>query len=108
MGWGNRHASVPSAALRFLLVVILVWVYLILARIHLSDAQVAAARSIEELQAIYDGDGAKNAFAAVSGWVPGACLATLAWAASRMRRWIEHRFRSRNGQDVRFVARDQH
>jgi uncharacterized membrane protein len=83
MGWGNRHASARSTALRFLLVVILVWVYLILARIHLSDAQVAAARSVEELQ--------------VLGWVPGVCLATLAWAAGRMRLWTRHRFRSRNG-----------
>lgn len=88
MGCGNRHRSARSTALRFLLVVILVWVYLILARIHLSDAQVAAARSIEELQAIYDGDGAKSAFAAVLGWVPGAFAATLAWGCSRMQRWI--------------------
>lgn len=88
MGCGNRHRSARSTALRFLLVVILVWVYLILARIHLSDAQVAAARSIEELQVIYDGDGAKNAFAAVLGWVPGAFAATLAWGCSRMRRWF--------------------
>jgi uncharacterized membrane protein len=108
MGWGNRHRSARSTALRFLLVVILVWVYLVLARIHLSDAQVVAARSVEELQVVYDGDGAKNAFAAVLGWVPGAGLATLAWAASRMRLWIWHRFRSRNGQDVRVVARDPH
>ena len=35
MGWGNRHGSVPSTALRFLLVVILVWVHLVFARIHL-------------------------------------------------------------------------
>jgi len=96
MGWGNRHGSVPSTALRFLLVVIVVWVYLVSARIHLSDAQVAAARSVEELQAIYDADGAKNSFAAVLGWVPGVCLAALAWVGSRTRRWIEHRFRSRN------------
>ena len=88
MGCGNRHRCARSTALRFLLVVILVWVYLILARIHLSDAQVVAARSIEELQAIYDGDGAKNAFAAVLGWVPGAFAATLAWGCSRMQRWI--------------------
>ncbi len=95
MGWGNRRRSARSTALRFLLVVILVWVYLILARIHLSDAQVAAARSIEELQVIYDGDGAKNAFAAVFGWVPGAFAATLAWGFSRTRRWFSSRWGAR-------------
>lgn len=95
MGWGNRHGSVPSTALRFLLVVIFVWVYLILARIHLADAEVAAARSIQELQAIYDGDGAKNAFAAVFGWVAGISAATLAWGVCRMRRWLEDRWGAR-------------
>ncbi len=95
MGWGNRHASARSTALRFLLVVILVWVYLILVRIHLADAEIAAAPSIEELQAIYDGDGAKNAFAAVLGWVPGAFAATLAWVCSRMRLWYRGRRRPR-------------
>lgn len=91
MGRGNRHASARSTALRFLLVVIFVWVYLILVRIHLADAEIAAARSIEELQAIYDGDGAKNAFAAVLGWVPGAFAASLAWGFSRMRCWLSSR-----------------
>lgn len=95
MGWGNRRRSAPSTALRFLLVVILVWVYLILARIHLADAEFAAARSIEELQAIYDGDGAKNAFAAVLGWVAGVFAAALAWGFCRMRRWLEDRWGAR-------------
>jgi glycerol uptake facilitator-like aquaporin len=95
MGWGNRHGSVPSTALRFLLVVILVWIYIILTRIHLADAETAAARSIEELQAIYDGDGAKNAFAAVFGWVAGVFAATLAWGFCRMRRWLEDRWGAR-------------
>ena len=94
LGWGNRHGSAPSTALRFLLAVVLVWAYLVVARIHLLEAQVAAARSAEALQAIHDGDGAKNAFAAVLGWVPGVFAATLAWGASRMlRSWIRHRDR---------------
>lgn len=95
MGWGNRHGSVPSTALRFLLVVILVWIYIILTRIHLADAEFAAARSIEELQAIYDGDGAKNAFAAALGWVAGVFAAALAWGFCRMRRWLEDRWGAR-------------
>jgi hypothetical protein len=41
------------------------------------------------VQAIYDGDGAKNVFALFFGWVPGLILAFVTWFLTRSYRWLK-------------------
>jgi hypothetical protein len=80
----NRFLSTPQTAVRFLVAVLAVWAYTIGVRLIVVPLDLSLATTPEQIQRIYDGDGAKNAFAAVFGWVPGVLLATIAWVWGRV------------------------
>ena len=48
----------------------------------------ALANSQEEIQVLSNGDGAKNAFALLFGWVPGVFVTLVAWGIARVWRWF--------------------
>jgi hypothetical protein len=89
----NRFRSGRNTALRFAAAVVAVWAYLLASRFIVDAVDVALATTPEEIQSIYDGDGAKNVFALFLGWVPGVFLALLAWLLARA--WHRLKVRAR-------------
>jgi hypothetical protein len=85
---GNRFQSAVQTIVRFVVAVLVVWAYIIGVRLIVVPADLALATTPEQVQAIYDGDGGKNAFAAVFGWIPGVVLAAFSWASGRAWRLI--------------------
>ena len=59
----NRFDSGRKTALRFALAVVAVWVYFLASRLIVDAVDLWLAKTPEEIQSIYDGDGAKNVFA---------------------------------------------
>lgn len=91
---GNPFRSGLRTFLRMLAAVALTWGWVIAVRLIVTEVDMRLAESPERLQEIYDGDGAKNAFAAVFGWVPGIVLATLYWALARATLYARSRLRN--------------
>ena len=94
---GNRFRSAPQTAVRFLVAVFVVWGFIIGVRLIVVPLDLSLATTPEQIQQVHDGDGAKNAFAAVLGWVPGVVLATIAWVSGRGWRFIAERISGRKG-----------
>jgi hypothetical protein len=87
----NRFDSGKKTALRFALAVVTVWVYLLASRLTVDVVDLWLAKTPEEIQAIYDGDGAKNVFALFFGWVPGVFLAFISWLLAQGWLWLKVR-----------------
>jgi hypothetical protein len=87
----NRFDSGKKTALRFALAVVAVWAYLLTSRFIVDAVDLWLAKTPEEIQAIYDGDGAKNVFALFFGWVPGVLLAFISWLLARGWLWLKER-----------------
>ena len=92
VGWKNNFDRGAVTALRFALAILLVWAYLLLSRFIVVEMDLALAVSQEERQAIYNGDGAKNAVVLLFGWIPGIVVASCMWALARGRHWFQGRF----------------
>ena len=88
LAWRNNFDSGKKTALRFSFAVFAVWGYLIASRFVIDAVDLSLANTQEEIQAIYDGDGAKNVFALFFGWIPGLILASFAWLLTRGYRWF--------------------
>jgi hypothetical protein len=87
----NHFDSGKKTSLRFTLAVVLVWTYLLASRFIVYAVDLWLANAPEEIQAIYDGDGAKNVFALFFGWVPGVFLAFISWLLARDWLWLKVR-----------------
>jgi hypothetical protein len=64
------------------------WALIVASRFVIVAVDLQLAQTPEQLQQIYDGDGAKNAFALMFGWVPGLLIASGSWLAARFWHWI--------------------
>ena len=93
---GNQFNSGVRTFARVLLAVMLTWAWVIATRIIVNEVDVRLAETPERLQEIYDGDGAKNAFAAVFGWVPGLILVVVYWLVARALLLVRSRRRIRD------------
>ncbi len=82
--FGNNFTSWRATALRFTIAVLSVWVFVILTRYIVVYVDMRLAETQEQINEIADGDGAKNAFALLFGWVYGIVLSTLAWFLARI------------------------
>ena len=91
VGWGNRFDQARKTALRLLLSVVAIWAYVLLSRLIVVEMDLLLASSQEARQAVYDGDGAKNAFALLFGWVPAILVSTVAWMMARAWFWFRTR-----------------
>ncbi|MDD5034153.1 MAG: hypothetical protein PHE55_05290 [Methylococcaceae bacterium] len=80
---GNPFNSRRITLLRAMLAMLLTWVWIIVARIIVEAVDIRFAESPQQLQKIYDGDGAKNAFATVFGWVPASVVVFIDWTMAR-------------------------
>lgn len=74
--------------LRFIAGTGVAWSLIIASRFLIVAVDLQLANSPEQLQHIYDGDGAKNAAALLFGWVPGLLIASGSWLAGRIWHWI--------------------
>lgn len=83
----NRFDKATITTLRFVLAVAAVWIWMLCIRVIVDHVDARLAVTHEQLESIYAGDGARNAFALLFGWVPGIVLATLSWGAARLWRW---------------------
>lgn len=90
LGTKNSFDSAWRTALRFALAIAAVWAYLICVRLIVVLVDLALATDQEQERAIYDGDGAKNAFVLLFGWLPGLVLASSSWACFRAWRWFKY------------------
>lgn len=81
---GNRFSSGARTAVRALAAVGLTWAWIVVGRLIVNEVDVQLAETPLRLQEIYDGDGAKNAFAVLFGWLPGLILVALYWAIARL------------------------
>jgi hypothetical protein len=91
LSMNNRFESGKKTTLRFALAVVAVWAYLLASRFIVDAVDLWLARTPEEIQAVYDGDGAKNVFALFFGWVPGVFLAFISWLLARGWLWLKIR-----------------
>ena len=91
LAWRNNFDGRKKMARRFSFAVVAVWAYLIASRFVVDAVDLSLANTQEEIQAIYDGDGAKNVFALFFGWIPGFILASAAWLLTRGYRWLKWR-----------------
>lgn len=80
---GNKFESRLKTVVRALTAVGLTWIWVIAIPIVVVKVDIMLANSPETLQEIYDGDGAKNAFAVLFGWVPGLVLVIFYWLIVR-------------------------
>ncbi len=92
----NKFKSRLQTAVRALAAVGLTWAWIIAIRIIVVKVDVMLADSPEMLQEIYDGDGAKNAFAAIFGWIPGLALVIIYWLIARTALLMRSRFKNRS------------
>jgi len=91
LAWRNNFDSSKKTALRFVFAVIAVWGYLLASRFVIEAVDLSLANTQAEVQSIYDGDGAKDVFALLFGWMPGLILAAVAWLLIRGYRWYKFR-----------------
>ena len=91
LAWKNRFDSVTTTAVRFALAIVVIWAYLLASRFIVDAVDLSLAASQEEIQAICDGDGAKNAFALLFGWVPGLIVALISRLLARGWSWLRAR-----------------
>ena len=92
---GNKFESRLQTAIRALTAVVLTWAWVIAIRIIVVKVDVMLANAPEMLQEIYDGDGAKNAFAALFGWIPGLALVIIYWLIARASLLLKSRIKHR-------------
>jgi hypothetical protein len=88
---GNTFASGTRTAIRALAAVALTWGWVVASRLIVNEVDIQLAETPQRLQEIYDGDGAKNAFAAVFGWLPGLILVALYWTIARLAIFLRRR-----------------
>lgn len=89
IGYKNHFDNEKKTALRFAFAVGVIWIYLLGVRFTVDTVDLWLAVTPEEIQMINDGDGAKNAFALVFGWVPGIILSALSWLLLRGWLWLK-------------------
>jgi uncharacterized membrane protein len=88
---GNKFDRSIHTLCRYLCAALAVWAYLLMARFIVVFVDVKLVESPEQLQEIYDGDGAKNAFVLIFGWAIGLMVATFSWLFARLCLWLKHR-----------------
>ena len=80
---GNNFTNGKKTAARIFVATVAVWGFLLASRFIVDAIDISLAKTQEEVQAIYNGDGAKNVFALMFGWVPGVILAIFSWVIGR-------------------------
>jgi len=89
----NKFDSSGKTAMRFVFAIIAVWVYLVVSRFVVDEVDLHLAKTLEEIEYVYDRDGAKNSVVLFLGWLPGIFLATLSWFLMRCWHWFKVRIR---------------
>ena len=87
----NQFNRGLATALRFGIAVLAVWAYLLLVRLIVVFMDPLLATTPEQIQEIYNGDGAKNLFALLFGWVFGLGAASVSWLFARAWWWLKHK-----------------
>ena len=100
ISWKNSFDRAQKTALRFILAIVVVWAYLIMSRFIVVEIDKALAVSQEELNSIAYGDGAKNLFALLFGWVPGILVVAIMWAITRSWFWLRARLSSKQNDNI--------
>jgi uncharacterized membrane protein YqaE (UPF0057 family) len=77
VAYRNRFDNVVATTLRFVLAVVVVWGWLLCTRLVVDYIDVRLAVTPEEFSSIYEGDGARNAFVLLLGWIPAVAQATV-------------------------------
>lgn len=93
---GNRFDSAARTFLRAALATAVTWGWLIAMRLIVVKADIALAESPEQLQHIYNGDGAKNAAALMFGWAPSLALVLFYWLVARVTMFARARWARRH------------
>lgn len=89
IGYKNHFDNEKKIVLRFVIAVGVIWIYLLGVRFTVDSVDRWLALTPQEIQMMNDGDGAKNAFALVFGWVPGIILSALSWLLFRSWLWLK-------------------
>ena len=91
LAFRNNFDSGKKTALRFGFAILAVWAYLLASRFIVDAVDLSLASTQEEIDAVYNGDGAKNVFALFFGWIPGLIIASASWLLLRGWRWLRTR-----------------
>ncbi len=94
IGYKNRYDNGSKTLFRFFAAVMIVWIYIAAMRSVIPDIDLYLAVTDKERNLISLGDGAKNAFAYMLGWIPGVIISAIAWALVRAWRWMTPKLKS--------------
>ena len=89
--FGNQFSSWRATLVRFIAAVLSVWLFVIITRYIVVYVDMRLAETQEQINEIADGDGAKNAFALLFGWVYGIVLSAFAWFIARVVFFVRRR-----------------
>ena len=91
VAYRNRFDRSLVTLTRILVAIAAVWLLVLGTRLLVDYVDVRLATSQAELNLIYNGDGARNVFALLFGWVPGIILAAGSWVVARSFHWVRQR-----------------
>jgi hypothetical protein len=97
VSWRNSFNNVWETTLRIIISILAIWGYVVLSRYIVVNADLALATNQDEIRLIANGDGAKNVFALLFGWVPGIIVTLMVLAVTAINRWVRNLFRRKSG-----------
>jgi hypothetical protein len=100
VSWRNKFDKHAVTTVRIILSILAVWAYVLLSRFVVVEADLALATNQDEIRAIVNGDGAKNAFALLFGWVPGVLVTLIVLTATGVGRWMRYRITPKVGDSA--------
>lgn len=89
IGFKNKCDNASNTLLRFCIAVLLVWGYIFIMRSVIVEIDLLLATTAKERFLISQGDGAKNAFAFMFGWIPGIISSGISWLLIRGWLWLK-------------------